>query len=746
MSVIPPSLVTALQHRYRLDREIGQGGMATVYLAHDLKHDRGVALKVLRPEVAALLGRERFLAEIMLTARLEHPHIVTLIDSGEVPGGPGSADPYLYFVVSLIRGESLRQRLDREGQLDIEAALTITRQMASALEYAHRQGVIHRDIKPENILLHEGEATLADFGIALAARKSGGQRLTETGFSLGTPQYMSPEQALGERDLNARTDVYSLGCVVYEMLAGEPPYTGGNVQALLVRQLGDPAPSVRRLRSGVTPAVEQALVRALAKDPADRFESIAAFAAALSAPAPARLRVPSVAVLPFRNLSADPENEYFADGITEDVIAQLSKVRTLKVISRASVMSFKEGEQGLHEIAARLDVGTLLKGSVRRAGDRVRIVAQLIDADSNQNLWAATYDRQLNDIFAIQADVALQIAAALKAELSPGEQRRIRKEPTHDLQAYQLYLQGRHCFIRYTPEGMRASIAFFEQAVARDPDYALAYVGIALAYGELGETGALRPEETYAPAKAALARALALDGDLAEAHSTLAVLAIVCDFDWVGAEQAYQRALELNPNSADTYNYYGRMLSALGRQDEAIVAQQRARELDPLAHPTDLATALLRAGRYAEAIDAVQGSLDYGPNLARAHSALGWAMLRLGRTEEGVGELAKAVALSPGDTAWLSQLGQAYGEAGRNAEAREVLRQLQELSGTRYVSPYHMAYVYTGLGEQDQAIDWLERAYRERAGAVYGIKASFLFTSLRSQPRFTALLRLMNLG
>jgi len=731
-------LRAAFAGRYAIERELGSGGMATVYLAEDVKHHRQVAVKVLRPELASVLGPDRFLREVEIAAKLNHPHILALYDSGE-------ADGFLFYVMPSIKGESLRQKLNRENQLPIEEALGITRQVASALSHAHAQDVIHRDVKPENILLYEGEAMVADFGIALAVRAAAGERLTQTGLVVGTPEYMSPEQALGERELDARSDVYSLGCVLYEMLAGEPPYTGPTAQAVIAKRLADPVPAVRRLRGAVPAGVEQALMKALAQVPADRFASAAALAEALTKPAALQPRPPSVAVLPFLNLSADPENEYFADGITEDVIAQLSKVRALQVISRTSVMPFKKREQGLREIAATLQVATLLEGSVRRVGDRVRIVAQLIDAETDQHLWAETYDRQLTDVFVIQADVALHIAAALKAELSPDEKTRIHKEPTSDLQAYQLYLQGRHCFIRYTQEGMRKGIEYFDQAIARDPSYALAYVGVALAYVELREVGALRPDEAFARAKQAVAKALELDSELAEAHSVLAVLKFECDFEWTGAEQEFKRALELNPSSADTYDYYGRMLSALERYDEAIAAQQRAQDLDPLAHPLDVATALLKAGRYDDAVEAATRCIKFDPNYARGHSTLGWAYLKKGMCDEGLAALEKAVALSPGNSIWLAQLGQAYALVGKVGQAREVLRQLEELSRQRYVSPYHMAYVYTGLGEQDTAMDWLERAYEERAGAIYGIKGSFLFTTLRSHPRFTSLLKKLNL-
>src|SRR5216110_2145476 len=352
-------------------------GMATVYLADDLKHRRKVAVKVLRPELASVIGPDRFLREIEIAAKLNHPHILALYDSGR-------ADEFLFYVMPYVKGQSLRHRLHREKPLPIEEAIAVTRDAALALDHAHAQGVIHRDVKPENILLYEGEAMVADFGIALAVSAAAGERLTQTGLAVGTPAYMSPEQAVSERALDARSDVYSLGCVLYEMLAGEPPYTGATAQVLIAKRLVDPVPAVRRLRAAVPVGVEQALTKALAKVPADRWASALAFAEALATPAGPR--PPSVAVLPFLNLSADPENEYFADGITEDVIAHLSKIRALKVISRTSVMAFKQREQSLREIGARLEAATLLEGSVRRVGDRVRIVAQLIDAQADRHL------------------------------------------------------------------------------------------------------------------------------------------------------------------------------------------------------------------------------------------------------------------------------------------------------------------------------------------------------------------------
>jgi serine/threonine-protein kinase len=735
----PARLQAALAGRYTVGPALGSGGMATVYLADDLKHRRKVAIKVLRPELASSIGTDRFLREIQTAARLNHPHILPLYDSG-------AAGEILYYVMPFVRGESLRQKLTREKQLGIDDALTIARHVASALALAHAEGIIHRDIKPENILLHEGEAMVADFGIALATHDAPRGRLTETGLLIGTPDYMSPEQAAGEMVLDARSDVYSLGCVLYEMLAGQPPHHGPTPQAMIARRLTDPVLPVRRVRSAVPAQVERALMKALATDPGDRLASAAAFAEALSerdAPAPA---VPTVAVLPFVNLSADPENEYFADGITEDVIAQLAKIRALKVISRTSVMRFKNHEQSLREIGAKLEATTILEGSVRRAGDRVRIVAQLIEVDTDQHLWAETYDRRLTDIFGIQTDVALHIAAALRAELSRDERSRIGKEPTDDLEAYQLYLQGRYCYLRFTVEGFRTSTQYFERAIARDAEYAMAYVGLALAYTELAETGGLPPDEAFTRGKAAAKRALAIDSELGEGHCALAYVTFVSEFDWTGAEREFKRALELTPGNADAYDLYGRMCASLERYDEAIALQRRAQELDPLVHKVDLATAYLRAGAYDEALQAATRATDLDPQYARGHATIGWVLVLQGRHDEGLARLQTAVALSAGHTLWLAQLAQAYGMTGHVDKARELLGQLEDRARREYVSPYHLAYVHTGLGDRERAIDYLERAYTERAGAVYGIKGSFLFKPLHGHPRFTALLRKMNLA
>ena len=737
-----PLLNTTLAGRYTLERELGSGGMAVVYLAHDRKHDRKVAVKVLRPELSSLIGPDRFVHEIQVAARLNHPGILSVYDSGE-------SDAHLFYVMPYVEGESLRKKLDREGQPPMNEALSIVGAVASALEHAHARGVIHRDVKPENILLYQGVPMLMDFGIALAASAAADARLTHTGLLVGTPQYMSPEQAAGERELDARSDQYSLACILYEMLAGQPPHTGHTAQALIASRLTEPVPDMQPIRGRASVNVERTLTRALSADPLDRFASVVDFAEALTGPVAEPPTSRSVAVLPFLNLSADPENEYFADGITEDVIAQLSQIGDMKVISRTSVMPFKQREQGAREIARQLNVATLLDGSVRRAGDRVRIVAHLVDAATDRHLWSETYDRELSDIFAIQTDVALQIAGALEAELSPREKNRLLRKPTDDVEAYQLYLRARHSLLELTENSFEAAKRLLEQAIALDPGYAMAYAIHALAYAEegAGVIGAVtEPAEAYERAREAATRALELDPGLAEAHAMLGLVKLYHDLDFSGAEREFKHALEINPGSADTLDIYGRMLSGLGRYDEALEVQERAHELDPLEHRLDRVSTLLRAGRYDEALQPAQQIVENEPGFAHGHATLGWTYLLLKRSDEGLAALRQAVTLSPRNTMYQAQLGQALAMTGGVAGARQVLEELEDLATRRYVSPYHLAYVYTGLGEHDRAMDYLEQAYEERGGAMYGIKGSFLFASLRTHPRFEALIRRFDLA
>ena len=565
-------------------------------------------------------------------------------------------------------------------------------------------------------------------------------------------EYMAALRTVAERDAAAGRWHECVG--MYRKLVAADPHSGKYAVALMraLDAAGDRAGAIRH-------AAEHAQRRRmdLELDPDPDVAGLAVHLQHATGDAGKRAgdreRSASVAVLPFVNLNADAEDghDVFAEGIAEDVIAQLSKVRALKVIARSSAMYFREQDQrpGRREIGAMLGVSSLLEGTVRRAGDQVRIVARLVDAHDESQLWAETYDRHLTDIFAVQLDVALQIATALRAELLPAERARLQRVPTGDVRAYESYMQGRSAFMRYTEGGLLESIEHFRRAIDQDPAYALAHAGIAMAYLQLviaEGAGGLRNDVAYAHARASVTSALLLDKDSGEAHAVLGLLKFVHDYDWEGAEQEFRLALATSPGTADLHNFYGLLCSSLCRSDEALVLFRRAQELDPLVHKWDPVTELLRAERNAEALAQSRQAISTPPVSPRGRSTHGWALLRNGYTEEGFVSLEESARTEGASTLYLGQLGEAYALYGRPADAHNVLARLKEASRQRYVSPYHFAYVYTGLGDHAQALDMLERAYAERAGGTFGIKGSFRFTPLRSEPRFQALLRRMRLA
>ena len=441
-------LTAALADRYRFSRELGRGGMATVYLADDLKHRREVAIKVFDPQLAAVLGGDRFLREIEVTAGLTHPHILPLHDSGVVNG-------VMYYVMPYIRGESLRDCLARQRRLPLEDALRITKGVADALAFAHRKGIVHRDIKPENVLLQNGHAFLADFGIARTESLTGNAALTQTGVVIGTPAYMSPEQAAGELNIDGRSDIYSLACLLFEALTGSAPFTGPTAAAIAAKRLTQAAPRARTLSTEIPLAIDDALAKALAQNPNQRFATAEEFSAALTTSTPAqRSSAKGVVVLPFSNLSPNPENEFFADGLTEEVISDLSGIRALRVISRTSAMRFKGTSKDVREIARELDVRYVLEGSVRRAGTSLRVTAQLIDAETDSHLWVEKYSGSVEDVFAIQEEISRKIVAALKVKLTETESRNIAERPIDNAAAYDYFMRARHEVYSFTADGL----------------------------------------------------------------------------------------------------------------------------------------------------------------------------------------------------------------------------------------------------------------------------------------------------
>jgi TolB-like protein/tRNA A-37 threonylcarbamoyl transferase component Bud32/Flp pilus assembly protein TadD len=664
-------LTAALAGRYRVERELGRGGMATVYLAHDLKHDRRVALKVLRPELAHALGPERFLREIRLTAQLDHPHILALLDSDE-------ADGILYYAMPYVEGESLRDRLTREKQLPVGEALQIARDVADALSCAHVHGIVHRDIKPENVLLAGRHARVADFGIARALSAAGTETLTETGLAIGTPAYMSPEQAGGERDLDGRSDVYALGCVLYEMLAGHPPFTGRTAYEILARHSMDAVPSLAAARPTVSPELERTIATALAKSPADRFLTAAQFAEALARPestaapaaAPGRPSRPvrrmvllagaalaaggvllvlrsgqvgpaperrtyertAIAVLPFQNLTADGPNAYFAGGLHDELLTQLSKVAALRVISRTSVMGYAGMNVPLKRIASELAVGSVVEGSVQVADGRLRVNVQLIDAATDAPLWAERYDRTLEDAFAIQSDVAQQIVAAVGAALSAAEREVLAVVPTANAEAYRLYLQGREY---HTGPGLfrqRWEIAqqLYERALALDPEFGLARAALSEVHGMMYWF-----RHDPSPTRAArqlgeAAAALQLAPNLPQAHVAMGLVYLWGRRDYPRALEEFRVALKGLPNDAGIYSFIAAAERRLGNWDQVLAAFQKATQLNPrdanLSPFGGYTYVLMR--RYPEAVRAFDRALSLTPDLHNAAMYRGWTYVQ----------------------------------------------------------------------------------------------------------------------
>ncbi len=787
MSSSLEDLRAALAGRYEIDKELGHGGMATVYLAADLKHHRTVAIKVLRPEVAATVGGGRFLREIAIGAQLEHPHILTLIDSGE-------SDGFLYYVMPVVEGESLRDRLRREHQLSIEDALGIAREVADALTFAHRNGVVHRDIKPENILLASGHAIVADFGIAQAVFGGYDDNITAAGTFVGTPGYMSPEQAMGD-EVDPRTDVYGLGSVLYEMLAGRAPYAAVNAQATLARQAVDPVPSVREARPEVPTALDAVVTKALAKNAAERTETAAEFAEMLgraSTPRPAATsfevpagqrgrgtsrrtrtaallavlvlaavgwwwfrgtsagpgRIESLAVLPFANLSGDDEQEYFVYGMHDALIAELAQIGALTVISRTSMTRYRDTKKSVPEIARELSVDAVVEGSVFKAGDSVRITAQLIAAAPERHLWSHTYERELRDVLALHKEVARAIVREIEAELTPQEEARLATAPEVDPRAHDAYLQGRFHHGEATVAGFETAIEYYHEAIKSAPTFAPAYGALALSLHLLGVYGGEPARNTEPRAKAAAERALELDDGLAEARAVLAGIRSMYEWDWTGAEREYRRALDLDRNSAITHQWYAYHLSAMGRHDEAVAEARRGLELDPL-NPMGrvvLADQFMHARRYDRAVAESEKALEIDPDLDQARGVLELIYTQLGRYEDAVAVRRERITRSgtnaDAETA-VAALDQAYAALGPLGYWQWRLAALEQAATQGYVAPSEFAGVYTALGDNDAAFEQLERAYEER-DAMDRLNVWPGYDPLRSDPRFDDLLRRMN--
>ncbi|HEU4878458.1 MAG TPA: protein kinase [Gemmatimonadaceae bacterium] len=709
-------LESALLSRYHLDRELGRGGMATVYLATDLRHDRRVALKVLHPELSSALGPDRFLREIKLAARLNHPHIVPLFDSGEAAG-------HLYYVMPVVEGETLRDRLLREGQIPVEESLQIGRGIASALDYAHRQNIVHRDIKPENVMLQDGEALVMDFGIAKALSVASTETLTQTGMMVGTPAYVSPEQAAGEGQIDGRSDQYSLACVLYEMISGRKPFLGATAQAVLSKRFSEPVPSLRSVHAETTEEVEVAVNRALSKDASDRFGTTMDFAKALVA---THLSTPdgspiqagasqgkSIAVMPFTNMSSDPEGDFFADGIADEIITALSKIKALKVSSRSSSFSFKGKNEDIREIGRKLQASTILEGSVRKAGKRLRLTAQLVNANNNEQLWAERYDRELEDVFEIQDEIAQSIVAALRVVLSDDEKRAIEQVHTPNVEAYGFYLRGRQYFHQHRRKSHEYARQMFERAIELDPEYALAHAGVADCCSFLYQYFDASPANLKR-ADAASLRALELAPALAEAHASRG-LAVSLSGRFEEADREFEMAMRLDPKSFEAAYFYARSCVAQGRNEDAAKWYERAIAV----RPDDYASLAL---------------------LATAYFALGQTDKAIQMSRRAYDTARKHLELTPDDPRALYMGAMSLTALGESDKAREWNRRALAMDPDDPSVLYNIACAFAMENQKSEAIDALQKALDNGFGHWSWIDHDADLDSLRDDPAFLALM------
>ncbi|WP_310569944.1 protein kinase [Gemmatimonas sp.] len=725
MSSVVDRLRIALADRYRIERELGAGGMATVYLAHDLRHDREVAVKVMHPEVSAELATDRFLLEIRTSARLQHPHIVPVFDSGE-------ADGQLFFVMPRIEGESLRARLDREGRLPVRDAVQIVSEVAGALEYAHEHGILHRDLKPENILLSHGHALLADFGIARATLQGGRERLTGTGTAIGTPAYMSPEQATGTGDTGPASDVYSLGVILFETLTGTVPFTGATFQAILVKRFTEAAPRCRTMRGDTPPACDVAIARALVLDANQRTATARAFADALvevdmlhpAAPTSSTARPErSIAVLPFTNLSTDAENGYFADGLTEEIITTLAKVRALRVISRTTMMGYRTRTGSLRDIARELGVTHLLEGSVRKGGDRLRIAASLVDAERDASVWSERFDGSMDDVFDMQDRVASATVAALALALSPEEHARLVEHPIENAAAYDAYLRAREGLNAWTATGLQRALGHLEEAQRLAPDNLFVLRGLGRA--------------CWAAVNNSLTDDLTLLDDALRYAATIEGLSPGSPYaaELRGLVGAYRsdidtslrelgRAYEALPDEVDIAFWYGAFLIFAGRPEDALPITEDVRSREP-AHP--LLPLMESVGEWTTGrFDAALARLAGGPGTSPPaiwYLVQGLAGLAAGDHVHALQALDSAAAEPPDAMIGLSSFLAAAVRGDAKAAGEHLTPELAATLWRDFSYTEYAAEGFALLGDAAGARKWLARAADLGAGYYRGLWA-----------------------
>jgi serine/threonine-protein kinase len=764
---------------YRILEKLGEGGMGVVYRAEDTKLKRAVALKFLPPELTRdPEAKERFIQEAQAASALDHPNICNIHEIDE------TADGRLFICMAYYEGETLKDKIER-GALEAREAVRIAMQVGEGLAKAHSRGIVHRDIKPANIVVtDEGVAKILDFGLAKLA---GQIRLTKVSSTLGTVAYMSPEQSCGDA-VDHRTDIWSLGVVLFEMLTGRLPFKGEFEQAMIYSILNEEPLSLGACLPGAPKELQSVLVKALAKEPEGRYgevrEMLADLAAVdkeLEAPAAAsgnrpdhsKKRIPlavagcaivaaaiilgriflfsppekpitSVAVLPFQNLSADPEQEYFSDGMTDALIAELSKIKALRVISRTSVMRFKKSEKSLPEIAKQLSVDAVVEGSIQRIRDEVRVTAQLVRAAPEKHLWANTYMRSFENILSLESDMAHEIAREIRITVTPEEKERFAASRPVNPVAYEAYLKGHYHLYKWNRADVEKGTKYLEQAIALDSTYAPAYVDLAEAHWYM--SAGLSPRKLAQTMSAYARKALSIDPTMAHAYAILGDLKLTYDYDWEGAKADYRRAIAMNPNDPVAHSYYGQYLSVMGRHEEALQEVIRAKELDPL----DLSIRLSLANRYlynnecdkAEAV--MQEMLSMDSTFAFTYLVLGRLREEEGRFDEAIRHIQKAGTL--GEAFYSEQeLAPVLARSGKTEEARRMLADMIRQSEMGYQRQVVIAATYLALGERDSSFYWLDKAYELRDGDLPYVRINKRFDDIRSDQRYIAFMKQMGL-
>jgi serine/threonine protein kinase/tetratricopeptide (TPR) repeat protein len=740
--------------RYLIEAELGAGGMGVVYRASDTVLHRSVAVKIVRRDTGLLEPGRGLLREARAVSALSHPNICTVFEIGDPDGEP-------FIVMEYLDGRRLDQII--EGQrLTPALAVDYGVQIADALAHAHERGILHRDLKGANVIVQSnGRLKVLDFGVAarLFSRDiEPTQSAIDAGTAAGTLPWMAPE-VLGGGHQDARSDLWSLGVLLYEMTSGTRPFSGRTPYDLSVAIMRDQAPRLNHVPEPLCAVID----RCLAKEPSARYERAtdvrAALEIALAGRAPratkpaakkrarASRRIRSLAVLPLDNLSRQADQEYFADGMTEAIIAELAQIASLRVTSRTSATRYKSHRPPLPEIARALDVDAIVEGSILLAGTRVRITAQLIDGSSDTHRWASSYERNLDDVLGLQREVAQAIAQEIEATVTPQERTRLMRPHRVDPEAHELYLRGRHLMFRVTEKDLHRAKVLLDGAIAKDPNFAPAHAALGDCIFAMTMFGVMPPEQAYPQALAAEAAALAIDPDLSEAHRVTAFIKMSHEWDWAGAEAGFRKALALSPGSAHCHWNFSLFLSALGRFDEAVTYGLQARAIDPLSPHinNDLGSVYWMARRLDEATECYRRALELDAQLVMSRRELGLVLAQQARFDEAIQLLRDALPLSE-DSEALTYLGITYTMAGRTDEAHAVLTELKERSRQRYVAPVNVAAVLGHLGARDEAFEWLERSFQERSGLMMFLKVYPIVDPLRNDPRFDALLRRMGLA